>query len=275
MRLSAQISSDPALNLPELNIAVISCESSKTTYSTYDFASAYVGPVPNLLLDHFANALRPHGIYSSVSFTLFDATQSQFPSSPQEFDGFLVPGSLSTAYSDVPWIVKLRGEISKLHKDKSKTLAICFGHQVYAHSSGGESKRNPLGPTLYQVACTATELGTELLGSTSFDLLSSHSDIVLQPGQDGVTLLYSDRCEHQVIGYLDSTTRRPYAITIQSHPEYCCDGQAVIEGVAKALEPEMGEVAVRSMADAVQWADCANSSKDLITRVVLALWGKP
>ena len=164
-KLTAMWSSGPRLS--SLNIAVICCEPSRTTYSTYDSAydntEPFIGPVPSLLFKHFETALNSLGLYSSLSFTLFDATQNQFPFSPDDFDGFLVPGSLSCAYSDQqPWIVKLRGEVSKLHRDKRKTLAICFGHQVYAHSSGGESKLNPLGPTLYQVACKATERGREV-----------------------------------------------------------------------------------------------------------------
>ena len=238
MLLSQQISTQAGL--PPLNIALISCEASSTTYSTFDSNTNNVGPVVQLLLDHFAVALKPLEKYSVVNFSLYDATQEEFPkTSTANLDGFLIPGSLSCAFSDTPWIIKLRERITELHRERHKTLGICFGHQVYAHATGGKAMRNPLGPTLYQVSSKCTEKGIKLFPDVStFELLSSHSDIVATPGRNGVTLMSSDRCEHQLVGYFDEDDQ-PFTFTVQSHPEYCCDGKALIESVAKALEEEV------------------------------------
>ena len=278
----------PDRSLPSLRIAAICCENNPDAYFTYnteDLARGpKIGPVVELLHSHFVDSLNgpqtiaiddatpPISNFSSITFTLYDATAFQFPPNLDEHDGFLIPGSLSSSYSDVPWVVKLRVELGSLHKARKKTIGICFGHQVrrrtdgvkdgwnishtqilisfcssfhssqiYAHANGGESMRNPLGPTLYQVTAKATEKGRSVLGEEcgreEYSFLSSHSDIVSKPGTEGAALMTSERCENQVVGY--SFSGEQYAFTIQSHPEYCCEGEKVIDSVAVLLEEEV------------------------------------
>ena len=67
----------------------------------------------NLLHSHFVTALEEQGWYDEVKFTLFDATVEEFPEDVAEFDGILIPGSLSSSYSDIEWVVKLRSKVRK------------------------------------------------------------------------------------------------------------------------------------------------------------------
>ena len=51
------------------------------------------------------------------------------------YDGILLPGSFSSAYENDEWIQKLKCVIqSEIHAKGRKTLAVCFGHQIFAHS---------------------------------------------------------------------------------------------------------------------------------------------
>ena len=269
---NAKISRSTCKNasLPPLSIAVISCECNREAYFTYssDEVTNEIGQVTHELLSHFEASLK--GVtpekYRSVDFTMFDATKFQFPADPSSFDGLLIPGSLSSAFSDVEWVVKLRERIGRLPRTQ-KALCICFGHQLFAHARGGAAVTNPLGPTLFEVECSATTpKGKELFGDEKYLLLSSHCDIVETPGRDGVTLLSSSRTEHQVLGYFNEADEA-YAFSIQSHPEYCCGGKAILDGVAKMMGVSEAHAAP------VNEQQCAESAAELMKKIILSLWG--
>jgi GMP synthase-like glutamine amidotransferase len=139
---------------------------------------------------------------------------------------------------------------------------------VFAHARGGRATSNPLGPTLFQVESSpsSTQQGKEWFGEeSSYQLLSSHCDIVQTPGRDGVTLLSSSRCEHQVVGYFDKE-KNPYAFTIQSHPEYCCGGRAILDSVAEVMGVFEGS-------QEVDEERCAASSTTIMKTMIIGLWG--
>ena len=94
-----------------------------------------------------------------ISITIYNAQQKQYPKSKQEwdeYDGIIITGSLSAAYDnknddhdadnnnnnnvsddndDKNWIQYLMDEIQcNIHPFQRKTIGVCFGHQVFAHS---------------------------------------------------------------------------------------------------------------------------------------------
>jgi GMP synthase-like glutamine amidotransferase len=75
-----------------------------------------------------------------ISITIYDAKQQQYPTSKEEWDayhGIVISGSLSAAYEEkkYEWIQRLINEIQmNIHPYRRKTLGVCFGHQIYAHS---------------------------------------------------------------------------------------------------------------------------------------------
>lgn len=86
-----------------------------------------------------------------VSISIYNAIQKQYPKSKLEWDqyhGIIITGSLSSAYyctdddndddgggQNYDWISYLIHQIQKnIHPFRRKTLGVCFGHQIYAHS---------------------------------------------------------------------------------------------------------------------------------------------
>ncbi|CAM9307372.1 unnamed protein product, partial [Phaeothamnion confervicola] len=57
------------------------------------------------------------------------------------FDGFIIPGSVSSANDNVDWQRRLCVEIQRLYRERRPLLGICFGHQIIAHALGGEVLR--------------------------------------------------------------------------------------------------------------------------------------
>lgn len=72
-----------------------------------------------------------------VRIYIFDAQKMEYPDDDgwDCYDGIIVPGSFSAAYDTDPWIEKLKQFIqTEIVANQRKTLGICFGHQVLAHS---------------------------------------------------------------------------------------------------------------------------------------------
>ena len=75
-----------------------------------------------------------------ISITIYNAKQKHYPQTQQEwdtYDGIVITGSLSTAYENNKheWIQTLMDVIQhEIHSHRRKTLGVCFGHQIYAHS---------------------------------------------------------------------------------------------------------------------------------------------
>ena len=84
-----------------------------------------------------------------VNIAIYETKQEDYPSCADEWDsyhGILIPGSFSTAYEDAttPWIRRLAREIQEeIHAKARKTIGICFGHQLFAHSFGEGGVRTP------------------------------------------------------------------------------------------------------------------------------------
>ncbi len=99
------------------------------------------------LLDHGQHHSSTRATMMTISITIYNAKQNQYPSSKMEWDeyqGIIITGSLSAAYDGgkYPWIARLMDEIQmNIHSVQRKTLGVCFGHQIYAHSFS-KNKRN-------------------------------------------------------------------------------------------------------------------------------------
>ena len=82
-----------------------------------------------------------HGSTGSNTITLrihiYNTQQMEYPCDGgwDIYDGILIPGSFSAAYDTDPWIERLKQMIqTEIVPNRRKTLGICFGHQVMAHS---------------------------------------------------------------------------------------------------------------------------------------------
>jgi GMP synthase-like glutamine amidotransferase len=80
--------------------------------------------------------------FSSIALHVYPVSRGVFPTSRElhQSRGVILPGSFNSAYDDEEWIHKLKDLIqTELVPKGVPALGVCFGHQVYAHSFGGEA----------------------------------------------------------------------------------------------------------------------------------------
>lgn len=125
-----------------------------------------------------------------LAFVDFDVKRMCYPSNDADYDGFLVPGSLSSAYDDEPWISTLSEYLRHLYAKGTPIVGICFGHQVIAQALGGEVIRNPAGLHISYDLSETTPEGRDALGTalTQLNLPYAHNDIVSQLPPGAVNL---------------------------------------------------------------------------------------
>jgi len=66
------------------------------------------------------------------TFEVFHTPRQEYPSDFASYDAVLLTGSKADSFSDTPWIVTLRAQVTRLLEQKKKLLGICFGHQLIA-----------------------------------------------------------------------------------------------------------------------------------------------
>lgn len=152
---------------------------------------------------------------SSISITVYHAQHQDYPKSKEEWDtyhGILIPGSLSSAYdTHITWIERLHQVIrDEIHANQRKTLAVCFGHQSFAHALGdlhvlydnddgscrlGEAIQCPTGSKAGRKSFILTPVGSNLLtnfaldsGERCMEMLYTHGDMVSTLPSTGLSL---------------------------------------------------------------------------------------
>eukprot|EP00563_Minutocellus_polymorphus_P005326 CAMPEP_0181044378 /NCGR_PEP_ID=MMETSP1070-20121207/13233_1 /TAXON_ID=265543 /ORGANISM="Minutocellus polymorphus, Strain NH13" /LENGTH=349 /DNA_ID=CAMNT_0023122817 /DNA_START=76 /DNA_END=1122 /DNA_ORIENTATION=- len=155
-------------------------------YSAYPFANA--GP------DKTAAA----HVDFDIIITTFRVQVMDYPDGQwDDFDGILIPGSFSSAYETAPWIERLKDVIQKeIYGKKRKTLAVCFGHQLYAHSfnqqdgQGGLCRPCPRGHQAGRRSSSLTREGSALLIQPTAASLSSDTSET-KPKAETIQLMYT------------------------------------------------------------------------------------
>ncbi len=150
-----------------------------------------------------------------VDIDTFDVTIGEYPENESQYNGFIISGSKSSAYSNEAWISKLKLYICKLKDDGHKLVGICFGHQVIAEALGG--KVEYAGHKGVGIGVQTVHMQKRLSWMQPFEeymsLLFNHYDQVVTAPENAEVLAYNDFCEvqmyhinHQVFG-------------VQAHPE--------------------------------------------------------
>lgn len=213
--------------------------------------------------------------YFTIRLFVYNATEEDYPESSSSsdeinpswdfFDGFLIPGSFSAAYDTDAWIVKLRTVIqNEIVEKKRPTLAVCFGHQVLAHSFGSGKAGKAVGnkhvgrTSLQPTACGKSFMMSSNVGSAAtVELFCSHGDQVIGLPDTAVLLASSETVPMEAAVYYSTEDEakhveasgniqafQPYAVSFQAHPEYgesfqtveCVIAQCATEYSDKELE---------------------------------------
>ena len=178
----------------------------------------------------FERLLREAGFVGDVA--IFNAWQGQYPASFADYDAVLLAGSSADAFSDIPWVVELRAQVSALLAQRKKLIGVCFGHQLIAYCLGAKVARAPqgwgVGRTHYQ--WHASELFDDQAEQVT--LLASHRDQVLSL-PDGAQLLASN-AHCPIAAY----ALGKQVFCIQPHPEFDPDYSAFLLERRRALHEE-------------------------------------
>ena len=77
--------------------------------------------------------------------TVFHTQLGQYPTTFDDFDAVLLTGSRADSFSDAPWVVGLRQQVTQLLAVQKKMVGVCFGHQLIALCLGAQVSRAPQG----------------------------------------------------------------------------------------------------------------------------------
>ena len=146
---------------------------------------------------------------------IFHTQLGQYPASFDDFDAVLLTGSRADSFSDEPWVVELRRQVSQLLMAKKKMVGVCFGHQLIGLCLGAPVSRAPqgwgAGRMTYEWHRPDLPLSKD---RAQISLLASHQDQVheLPPGAQLVAS--STFCP------VASFTVGDHVFCIQPHPEF-------------------------------------------------------
>ena len=245
----------------------------------------------------------PKTALNFISITVYHAQHQDYPKSKEEWDtynGILIPGSLSSAYdTHIPWIGRLHQVIrEEIHAHKRKTLAICFGHQSFAHALGdlhvlhennnsprrlGEATQCPTGTKAGRKSFDLTPVGSKLLDydEKCIEMLYTHGDMVSTLPSTGLSLGGNSEVPVQAAAYFASeesalefkqfaesshgnkynSEELPYAFTFQAHPEF------ITPSGGNNFMNILHTMAERKRIDSVQSKEASNDAQNNADRV--------
>lgn len=161
--------------------------------------------------DMFIRLLGEHD--HQFEFTLYPVSNSLFPDSPEECDGWLITGSRFSAYEDQAWIHTLKALIREISETERPLIGVCFGHQLIAEALGGrvEKSHKGWGLGLDTYSLTADTPGTDAQNIT---LNIFHQDQIVELPPGARVFASSEFCEYAGLIIGDRI------MTIQAHPEF-------------------------------------------------------
>jgi GMP synthase-like glutamine amidotransferase len=150
-----------------------------------------------------------------IELTPYAANQGVLPENPSMHDGYLISGSGASVFEDKQWIKDLMDFVRWCYKTNTKTVGICFGHQLIAHALGGETVRSDNG---WGFGIHSTRLTTRpqfiKAGNEHYNLVVIHQDQVMSLPSGFDTIASSEFCPNSMI------TDGKVMLGIQGHPEF-------------------------------------------------------
>jgi GMP synthase-like glutamine amidotransferase len=149
--------------------------------------------------------------------------RGEYPASYDAYDAVLLTGSRADSFSDDPWVVELRRQVTALLEQGKKMVGVCFGHQLIALCLGARVGRAPQGWGAGRM--TYDWHRPDLPHSqdrTQISLLASHQDQVFELPAGATLVASNDFCP------VASFTVGDAVFCIQPHPEFSEDVSAYL-----------------------------------------------
>ena len=177
----------------------------------------------------FAELLGPEG----VDLVTYDVQQDPLPTDPGAHDGWLVSGSASSAYEDLPWIPPVEGFLRRLIDDEAPLVAVCFGHQLLAQALGGRVAKAEagwgVGVHRYELVGPPPAWMDPPPADGGFLMIASHQDQVMELPAAAEVIARTDHCP------VAAFTVGPRALAIQPHPEFSADVSRGLIGLRRGV----------------------------------------
>jgi len=167
-----------------------------------------------------------------ISFKVYDVKNGELPDQLNECEGYLITGSASSTYEKLDWIGEVEELIRRCHRERKKTVGICFGHQLIAQALDGQSALSDKG---WGIACRPVAIKTPKTwmqpGLESYRIPYVHQDQVQQLPSQAELLGGNDHCHYGM--YMVGT----HILAIQGHPEFSADYTRALENTRKDIIP--------------------------------------
>jgi len=148
------------------------------------------------------------------TFERWAVVNNDFPTGPEDADGWLITGSRHGAYEDHDWIPPLEQLIRDIMASGRPLVGVCFGHQIIATALGGTVEKFKGGWVVGQQAYDFND--HEMI------INAWHQDQVIKAPEGAEVVATNAYCENAALLYPGK------AYTVQPHPEY---GDDFIQGL--------------------------------------------
>jgi len=195
---------------------------------------------------------------------VFNTMRGEYPASFDSYDAVLLTGSRADSFSDDPWVVELRRQVTALLEQGKKMVGVCFGHQLIALCLGAPVGRAPQGWGTGRM--TYDWHRPDLPHSedrTEISLLASHQDQVFELPPGATLVASNDFCP------VASFTVGNEVFCIQPHPEFSEDVSAYLLDKRRHL---LGE---EKYLTSVQSLEHGHEGEHIGRMVVAFLQGQP
>lgn len=207
-----------------------------------DTPAAELVNIAGTYADMFETWLSP--VLPDADFIRVGAYLGDLPASVFDYDGYLITGSLQSAYNDIPWIHDLKEFVRLAITSGRPVGGVCFGHQLMAEAMGGKVALCNGGWSVGRTEYQTTPDGKTCFGQDVLQALSFHRDQVMVLPNNVLPLAGNTHCPWAALSY------GSHALSVQFHPEFVPDYVlALIQQNSEGTIPrDRAELAVRNMA---------------------------
>jgi len=189
--------------------------------------------------------------WSLDRFVVVDVVGGEALPDPASVEGLIISGSAHCVADEAPWSVAAGKWASQVVRSGVPTLAICYGHQLLAHTMGGQVGLNPKGREI-GVLPMKKVIDDQIFHGLpdTFPVIQTHVDAVLRLPDNAEQIATNSHCTFQAFRWGDNVR------AVQWHPEF--DAEVIkhyIHVRQDAIDAEGGPGTAARILNAVQDVD--------------------